>query len=66
MKLDELLESQGGRYASQAYWNALKTLRDTWHKLFGEDLPTVGSRAKDAFEQAIAQVEQRLRSDSTK
>lgn len=64
MLLDEIFESQGGRAASQAYWNALKTLRAAWKDVFDEELPTVGNLAKDAFEQAISQIKQRLANDS--
>jgi hypothetical protein len=62
--LEELFEAQGGKYASQAYWNALNKLRAAWKDVFGEDLPTVGNRAKDAFEQAIDQIKQRLSADA--
>lgn len=60
--LEELWESHGGRNASQAYWNALAKLRAAWLKVSGENLPTTGNRAKDAFEQAIAVITERLSS----
>lgn len=65
MLLEEMFGSDGGRNASQAYWNALTKLRMAWKEVFDEDLPTIGNRAKDAFEQAIGQVTQRLKADAT-
>jgi hypothetical protein len=64
LRLDELFDSQGGKAASQVYWNALKTLRAAWKEVFNEDLPTEGNLAKAAFEQAILQVRQRLANDA--
>lgn len=64
MILEELFETQGGKYVSQAYWNALNKLRAAWREVFNEDLPTAGNRAKDAFEQAIYQIKQRLSADA--
>lgn len=64
MLVEELWESYGGKHASQAYWNALAKLRAAWKEVLGEDLPTQGNRAKDAFEQAITLVKQRLENDA--
>lgn len=61
---DERSSVQGGKAASQAYWNALSTLRSAWKEVFNEDLPTEGNLAKSAFEQAISQIKQRLANDS--
>lgn len=63
--LDELLEPRGGRNAAQAYWNALAKLRTAWREVYGEDLPTVGNNAKDAFSQAIQRMKNRLSADTS-
>ena len=62
--LENLFESDGGKHAAKAYWNALTKLRAAWKEVFHEDLPTVGNRAKDAFEQAVAQMKERLAKDT--
>jgi hypothetical protein len=64
MLLDEMFEGQGGMHAAKAYWNALTKLRTAWSEVFDEDLPTVGNRAKDAYEQAIARMKERLSVDA--
>ena len=65
MRIEELLESNnGGMHAARAYWNALTKLRVAWRDVFNEDLPTHGNLAKDAFEQAIALMKQRLAQDA--
>lgn len=64
MRFDELFEVNGGKYAAQAYWNALTKLRAAWKEIYDEDLPTEGNRAMDAFEQAIELVKTRLASDA--
>lgn len=64
MLTDDKISGGGGRAASQAYWNALNTLRSAWKEVFSEDLSTEGNLAKGAFEQAISQIKQRLADDS--
>jgi hypothetical protein len=64
MLLEDLFETHGGKHAAQAYWNALNKLRSAWKEVFNEDLPTVGNRAKDAFEQAIELMTHRLSADA--
>lgn len=64
MRAEEIFETHGGKYAAQAYWNALAKLRAAWREVFKEELPTVGNRAMDAFEQAIALMKARLASDA--
>jgi len=64
LKVEEVFESHGGKYAAQAYWNALTKLRMAWKEVLGEDLQTVGNRAMDAFEQAIDLVKDRLATDA--
>jgi len=61
--IEDFFDGHGGKHAAKAYWNALTKLRAAWRDVFGEELPTVGNRAMDAFEQAIAQVKERLSSD---
>ncbi|MDF1835843.1 MAG: hypothetical protein P1U62_13320 [Alteraurantiacibacter sp. bin_em_oilr2.035] len=63
MKLEEIFEGTGGKAASMAYWNALRALRNAWHEVFEEDLPTEGNNAKDAYTQALERVRQRLKGD---
>jgi len=64
MRFDEIFGSAGGKYAAQAYWNALTKLRAAWKEVYGEDLPTVGNRAMDAYEQAIDIIKARLVGDA--
>lgn len=64
MRAEEIFESHSGKYAAQAYWNALTKLRSAWKEVFGEDLPTVGNRAMDAFEQAIDVMKVQLATDA--
>lgn len=64
MRVEDIFESGGGKYAAQAYWNALTKLRAAWKEVFAEDLPTAGNRAMDAFEQAIALMKLRLATDA--
>lgn len=61
---DDRTMAQGGKAASQAYWNALSTLRSAWKEVFNEDIPTEGNLAKGAFEQAISKIKQRLANDT--
>ena len=63
MKLEEIFEGAGGKAASMAYWNALRALRNAWHEVFEEDLPTEGNNAKDAYTQALETVRRRLEGD---
>lgn len=63
MRLEELLESNGGKPASQAYWNALRKLRDAWRDVFGEELEAHGSRAMETFESALETLKAKLRQD---
>lgn len=65
MRLQDLYEHGSGRYAAQAYWNALAKLRAAWKEVFAEDLPTEGNRAMGAFEQAIDLMKARLATDAT-
>lgn len=62
--LDDLRTPHGGKNAAQAYWNALTKLRVAWREVYGEDLPTVGNNAKDAFAQAIQLMKDRLSADA--
>jgi hypothetical protein len=65
LRLEELWDSgSGGMHAARAYWNALAKLRAAWREVYGDDLPTHGNMAKDAFEQAIALMKQRLAQDA--
>lgn len=64
MRLDELLEANGGKPASQAYWNALRKLRDAWRDVFGEELDSHGSRAMETYENALETLKVRLRQDA--
>ncbi|MFZ2870865.1 hypothetical protein [Zavarzinia sp.] len=63
MSDDDNFDFSGGKAAAQAYWNALTKLRSAWKEVFGEELPTMGNRAKDAFEQAIDLMKTRLATD---
>lgn len=57
--------NDGGKAASQAYWNALNMLRDAWRYVLDEELETPpGNRAKEAFENALDQVKKRLNEDA--
>jgi len=63
--MDELLGSDGGgKPASQAYWNALRKLRDAWREVFNEELEAHGSRAMETFENALENFKERLRQDA--
>jgi hypothetical protein len=64
LHLDELLESNGGKLASQAYWNALRKLRDAWREVFGEELEARGSRAMETYENALETLKARVRLDT--
>lgn len=65
MRLDELLESNGGgKPASQAYWNALRKLRDAWREVFDDELEAHGSRAMETFENALETLKVRLGKDA--
>lgn len=62
---DREVDIDGGKPASQAYWNALNKLRVAWKEVFEEDLPTIGNHAMGAFEQALELVKFRLTNDPT-
>lgn len=67
MRLDELLEPNGGgKPASQAYWNALRKLREAWREIFDDELEADGSRAMEAFESAIENLKKRFRDDDVR
>ncbi len=53
----------GGKKASQAYWNALKILKYAFREATGEELTAGGSSAKQAFQLAVEEIEVRLRMD---
>lgn len=63
MRLDEIFGSDGGKGASQAYWNARTKLRAAWREVFDEDLDGEGSRAMEAFENALENAKRRLLKD---
>jgi hypothetical protein len=52
-----------GKFAAQAYWNALRIFQGAWHELSGEEIPRLGNRAKEAYENAIGFVMESLRHD---
>ena len=64
LRVEELFENAGGKHASRAYWNALTALRAAWKEVSGEDLPTHGNNAKDAFGQALDLLKSRLKDDA--
>lgn len=65
LRLDEQLESnEGGRRASQAYWNALRKLRGAWREVFSEELEAHGVRAMETFENALENLKTRLLQDA--
>jgi hypothetical protein len=61
---DSLEPKDGGKPASQAYWNALRKLREAWREVFNEELEAHGSRAMETFGSALENLKERLRQDS--
>ena len=49
-----------GKGAAQAYWNALSRLKEVWMDVFGTELCVEQSKAKDAFQEAVAKVSNAL------
>ncbi|NVF15820.1 hypothetical protein [Vreelandella maris] len=49
-----------GKGAVQAYWNALSRLKVVWMDVFGTELWIEQSKAKDAFQEAVAKVSDAL------
>lgn len=63
MWLDEIFGSDGDKGASEAYWNTRTKLRAAWREVFGEELEGEGSRAMEAFENALDNAKRRLLKD---
>ena len=63
---DHRFSDGGGKPAAQAYWNALRRLREAWRTVFDEELTTSGSGAKDQYLSAVEEIERRLRSQADK
>lgn len=63
MRMVELRGGDGGRAASQAYWNAFNKLRDAWREVFDDELEKRGSRGMEAYENALSLIKRRLRED---
>ena len=59
--LNEDFQGGGGKAASQAYWNALRKLQTAWREIFDEELEGNGSRAMEAYENALAAAKSKLR-----
>lgn len=55
----------GGKYAAQAYWNAFKKLRSAWLEVFDEELESNGSRAMEAYENALVYIKAQLQKDAS-
>lgn len=55
--------SDNGKGAAQAYWNALSRLKEVWMDVFGTELYIEQSKAKDAFQEAVAKVSHALASN---
>jgi len=53
----------GGKLASQAYWNALRKLQQACEEAFGEALETYGERPMALFESALESLKIRLSQD---
>lgn len=65
MRLDGLFGGDGGKGASQAYWNAFNKLRDAWREVFDDELEKNGSRGMEAYENALSFIKRKLRDDAT-
>lgn len=62
MRADEIFGSEnGGKHASQAYWNARRKLLDAWREVSDEELNAGGSTAKQAYENTLAEIKEKLK-----
>ncbi len=65
MRFSEMREfDDGGKLASQAYWNALRKLQHACEEVFGEELETYGDRPMALFESALESLKRRLSQDA--
>ena len=61
MRFSEMRDfDDGGKLASQAYWNALRKLQEAYEVVYGEELEAYGDRPMARFESALGNLKKRL------
>jgi len=62
----EINDESGGRAAAQAYWNAVRKLRQIWRDLFYEELPSNTPSAKGTYDLVLAHIKEKISSEKNR
>ncbi|WP_242095379.1 hypothetical protein [Sphingomonas sp. CROZ-RG-20F-R02-07] len=63
--MNGMFGDDGGKGASQAYWNAFSKLREAWREVFDDELAKTGTRGMEAYENALVFIKSKLQQDKT-